>query len=230
MKNKYRSMIIFTVAFALTVAISVICGTIGMKNNNTVNVAVTDPNGSASINNLFSPGGETDNKETDPNSINRHPTGNGGVNSPYNEIMEQFKSHETVFNSSNVGGNNPIRGGVKYELDGQTVTTVYETETTTVRGETTATPETTTTPPDDTDKEPVTVAPPEITTVPDTTSVPETTTSPETTEVTTEDTTEASTTEADSETETELTEETTGISDEETTAEPVDNSQTEVVE
>ena len=222
MKNNHLNVIIFTVAFALTVAIAVICGSISSNITPNQQGIVTDPSGSSPINNLFSPGGN-DNKETDPNTPQKKPTGNGGVNSPYNDIMQQFQSHETVFNSGNVGGNNPIRGGVKYELDGQTVTTVYETETTTIRGETTEAPETTTAPPKETEKEPVTVAPPETTKVPETTVAPETTTAAPETTYDTQDTT------TDTETETEAPE-TTGVAEEETTDEPVDNSQSEVIE
>ncbi len=224
MQNKHISAIIFTAAFALSVAITVSAGLVDRRINSN-NAAESNVDGLQNTMNT------SDDKSSDNNLSDRADTTashNTHVDI-FDQILSQFASHETVFSADSVGGSNSNRGGTKYVLDGETVTTIYETETTTIEGETIIDRDETTveetTVPKDTEKPPVTIAPVETTSTPVTFPVtePATDTIPETTETTTHETE----TDGESTDETNIGEDTTGSDN---VTDPVDNSQAEVIE
>lgn len=220
MQNKYLSVIVFTVIFAVSVAATVGAGIIDKKIDN------TDIQQVESSSSQDSASGETqDDNETivpDSTNISNSHTGNNFQNI-LNQILNSESRYETVFGNSNVGGKNPHETDVIIELDGETATMVFETETTTAEDETTLSPETTAKVP--TTKPDTTVPATTVTTTaptPVTTVAVSTTVSPETTVVST---TVEDTTTVDEETSTPSDSEESDVS-----TEPIDNSQAEVTE
>jgi len=219
MQNKYLSVIVFTVIFAISVAATVGAAIIE-KNSSDADAPYEE---SSSIQTPIGNNSDSREETTNSNSSNANNSyGENNYQNILNQILNKDNNKETVFGNSNVGGKNPHETDVKFEFDGETVTMVFETETTTSEEETTVSPDTAA---KDPDPKPVTTvavttatttAPPPVTTVADTTTV-----SPETTV--------ESTTADDSTT---IDEETTlsPAGDNESSTEPIDNSQAEVEE
>lgn len=223
MHNKHLSVIVFTVVFALAVAITVGAGVIDKRIN--AGIAAETSDVKDTNNNLENP----DVTQNDDVGANNTKPGSSNINDILNQILGQLGSHETAFGQGMVGGKNVNKGGEKYELEGEAVTTIYETETTTNENDTTIVPDeettvivdTTTT---DTTKEPEVITTPETTVSPETEPVTESVTDIVTEEITdtaTDETVDVETTVGE--------EETTGEVEEDAT-EPVDNAQAEVTE
>lgn len=179
MKNKYLSIIIFTLAFAVSIVASVGAAVIDKK----MSAPEVNENDITTINTIDSQPIDSSNETT---SIgNNH---NSNSNNLYNDIINQILGkdsiYETVLSPNNVGGKNNYTTEVLMELGGETVTIVFETETTSV--ETTISDITI---PEETTREPVrvpitfdppvTTAEPVVTTMP---TVEETTIAEETTD------------------------------------------------
>lgn len=215
MKSKFVTIIVFTLVFSVSAAIVVGSSVINRRTGISSAEVVTT---AADITTLK---GETVSPET--TAVND----NGPGNNIYEQILNQFLGYETVFSAQNVGGHNYNKGKVEYIIDGQTVTTVYETETTVNPDETTAEPLETTNVEENTVLD-TTVA--VDTTVSDTTDfITETETGADISETTGVETTvePTDTTASDVDTTEPDFEETTAFPDE--TTEPVDNSQGEMV-
>lgn len=228
MNKNHLTAIVFTVSFALTVAITF--GSAFIGNNNGENTVLT-PDTTKNNNGFVD-------SEIDNSNLTESLTTNTHIDI-LDQILDQFASYDTVFSWSNVGGNNVNGGGFEYILDGETVTTVFETETT-GNGEETSSKEDTTAvtkpAPEVTDKEPVTVIPEETTILsPSTETDTEPATEPETTDTSIDTDSEIVTdTDVDVDTTVAETYDTTTVTTEadntEEITEPVDNSQAEIFE
>lgn len=213
MQNKYKSVIVFTLIVAISIA-SIIAANFINNSSKTPIEDDTTSNNISSTNETVKDDIAGDEISTTSEDKNNH------VGNLYGDVLQQVlgesNNYETVLGPGNVGAKNPYETDIKIELDGETVTVIFETETTTIEEETTISPNTTvldtTTIVNEPDTEPVvttsaankeTTGPiSEVETTQQTTPTPETTITPEV-------------------------EETTGSSDNEKESQPIDNSQSE---
>lgn len=203
MKKKYLSVIALAAVFALTVIICVVINSLNTKRITAQNLKNANTTPPVIETQIIEQGGTT--------AIVPLVTTSPEYNSPsgiINDYLDGMKN-KPVINNPAYGPNYHNVGGVDYYLDGQAVTTVYDTVESTKNGDTTA-PE-----PEETTAA-VTTKKPETSKVPDTSKAPEQTT--------------VVTTTTPAETETDVPEETTGT-DETTEAvtAPVDNSEGEMI-
>ena len=210
MNNKHLTVIVFTIVLSISIAATVGSAVIDKKINT---VQTVDTKDSASQT-KDTEKGNSEVIDSTTTLSDHHSAGNAYFDI-IDQILDANTHYETVLSPSNIGGKNPSSTDVAIDVDGETMTTVYETETTTIEEETTISPETSS----------------EVTTVKEQEVIPDT---PEIADTTTEPVADTTTIESQTETilETETTivqssEETTGSTEIEQSTEPIDNSQSE---
>ena len=130
MKNKYISLVIFSGVFALCIALVICANTI--SNNYKKKISqLNKPNTEPVISTVIEEGGTTAVVTVKPNPNSQ---GHYSPSDIINDYLNQ-NSYSKIFTSP-VFGININKSNVDYLLEGTAVTTVYDTETTTLAGET----------------------------------------------------------------------------------------------